>query len=100
MNPTQDLIVLGSFIAFIIAVVLRPDWAAAVAVRLLAFTLIVLKWLVVVGLVSGFCCCPQTYVVVGWTPASLLFGDEIYDRSLRELKLHRATVLAHENRAR
>lgn len=48
-----------------------------------AFALLVhtLKWLMIVGFVVAFLNCPQMYDYVGWTPASLLFGKEIYKNS-------------------
>ncbi len=87
MDPTNEVLLLGAVIGLVIAFLLWPLWVAAIALRLLALALFILKWLIVVGLVVSFSCCPQIYCVVGWTPASVLFGDDIYAPAIRELGL-------------
>lgn len=83
MDPTTELLSVGAVVALTIAFLLRPAWVVAGTLRLLVFAAVVLKWLFVVGLVVGFSCCPQMYCALGWTPASLLFGDDVYDRATR-----------------
>ncbi len=38
-----------------------------------------IKWLFIVGFLTAFLNMPQMYAQFGWTPASILFGSEVYD---------------------
>ena len=81
--PATNIQVVGVFVGLVLAFLLKPVWVMGLAVRLLAVGFFLFKWLMVIGLVAGFTCLPQVYCVVGWTPTSILFGDQIYAQALR-----------------
>lgn len=82
MDPSAHLLGVGVVVALTIAFLLKPAWVVGGAARLLLIAAVVLKWLFVVGLVVSFSCCPQMYCATGWTPASALFGDDLYTRAM------------------
>ncbi len=45
---------------------------------LVAFALRLVRWLIIVGLLTSLANSPQTYAMLGWTPLSLLVGDHLY----------------------
>lgn len=38
----------------------------------------VIRWLMIIGLIVGITCSPQFYHEFGWTPLSIVAGDDIY----------------------
>jgi hypothetical protein len=64
--------------AVVIASLFRAPWV--LAVHLALFAMRALRWLIIVGLVTAVSNLPQTHAVLGWTPFSLLLGDDIYAR--------------------
>lgn len=55
--------------------------------QLLVFLLYAIKWTFIIGFITSFLNLPQMYSYVGWTPASIVFGPAVYDRSLKTLNL-------------
>lgn len=48
--------------------------------KLIVWSFITLKWLFIIGFFTSFLCMPQMYNYLGWTPASIVFGDDIYSK--------------------
>lgn len=66
-------------IGIVVALMFPITW------KLLGYLLIasihILKWTIVIALLTGLLCCPQMYEYIGFTPISLIFGKEIYEHS-------------------
>ena len=81
----HDIVVVGCIFAFILSFMfsftLKLWW------RLFVISLYIMKYGLVVLFVIAITCMPQTYSYFGYTPVSILLGNQVYDESLRVLKL-------------
>ncbi len=76
MGMNDGWIILG-ISAFFIATMFSWFWKMMFKVFLLG--LIILRWLFIIGLAWGALNCAQFFMTFGWTPMSLMFGDQFYN---------------------
>lgn len=74
----MDLLAVILLVAFCIALMFKGTWLFAGKVFL--WSVVAIRWVIIVGLVFSIVNCPQTYKAMGWTPLSLLVGDQIYKK--------------------
>jgi hypothetical protein len=74
-------ILLSLIASFMIPFTLKLWW------KLFVLAIYVLHFSILFIFVVCITCMPQTYSYFGVTPVSLIFGNQVYDQALRELKL-------------
>ena len=79
-----ELAILAIFLGCVIAIMFKQTWW--LLGKLLVFGLIMLKLLIIVGILFGFLNLPSMYKLLGWTPISLIAGDEVYQQYQPKIK--------------
>jgi hypothetical protein len=78
MSPLVEFLVPAAVAAVAIAFQFKIGWILAIHfARLVVW---VVRWAVILGLVTGVLCSSQAYRALGWTPLSLIYGDQFYAR--------------------